>query len=84
MKKGSLSHLAVPGAEIAVRVTPNASRNAVVEAAGQLRVYVTAVPEGGRANDEAARILARALGVAKTALVLVRGQAARDKVFRLN
>ncbi|MGB5560598.1 MAG: DUF167 domain-containing protein [Paracoccaceae bacterium] len=84
MKKGSLSHLAVPGAEIAVRVRPKASRNAVVEAAGQLRVYVTAVPEGGRANDEVARILAQALGVAKTALVLMRGHAARDPVFRLN
>ncbi|MEJ2018868.1 MAG: hypothetical protein P8X51_11425, partial [Maritimibacter sp.] len=29
MKKGELSHLAQPGAEIAVRVTPKASRNAV-------------------------------------------------------
>ena len=84
MKKGSLSHLAVPGAEIAVRVTPKASRDALVEEEGQLRVYVTSVPEGGKANREVARLLAQALGVAKTALVLVRGQTARDKMFRLN
>ena len=84
MKKGALSHLAVPGAEIAVRVTPKASRNAIIEEDGQLRVYVTAVPEYGKANREVARLLAHALGVAKTALVLVRGQTSRDKVFRLD
>lgn len=84
MKKGALSHLATPGAEIAVRVTPKASRNAIVEEDGQLRVYVTTVPEDGKANKEVTRLLAQALGVAKTALVLVRGQTTRDKVFRLD
>ncbi len=83
MKKGSLSHLAKPGAEIAVRVTPNASRNAVTDADGQVQVHVTAVPEDGRANREVVRLLATALGVAKSRLVLVRGQRSRDKVFRL-
>ena len=65
-------------------MTPKASRDALVEEEGQLRVYVTSVPEGGKANREVARLLAQALGVAKTALVLVRGQTARDKMFRLN
>jgi len=83
MTKGCLSYLAVPGAELSVRVTPRASRNAVVEQAGRLLVYVTAVPEDGKANREVARALAQALGVAKTSLVLVRGATSRDKVFRL-
>ncbi len=81
---GELSHLAVEGAEIAVRVTPRASRNRVVEEeGGVLRVYVTVVPEGGKANAAVQKLLAKALGVTKTRLVLIRGETARDKVFRL-
>ncbi len=79
-----LSHLARPGAEIAVRVTPKASRNAVVAEEGAIRVYVTVVPEGGKATAAAAKLLARALGVAKSRLTLLRGETARDKVFRLD
>ena len=78
-----LSHLADPGAEIAVRVTPKASRNAVVQDADQIRVYVTTVPEGGKANAAVQKLLAKALGVPKSRLELVRGQTSRDKVFRI-
>lgn len=79
-----LSHLAVPGTEIAVRVTPNASRGRIVVEDGEIRVYVTVVPEGGKANEAVQRLLAKALAVPKTALSLVRGATARDKVFRLD
>ena len=79
-----LSHLAVPGTEIAVRVTPKASRNAVVVEEGTIRVYVTVVPEGGKATAAVVKLLAKALGVAKTRLVLLRGETSRDKVFRLD
>jgi len=79
-----LSHLAAPGAEIAVRVTPKASRNAVVAEGGVLRVYVTVVPEGGKANAAVVKLLAKALGIAKSRLTLIRGDTARDKVFRVD
>lgn len=79
-----LSHLAQPGARIAVRVTPKASRNAVVLDDGAIRVYVTVVPESGKATAAVTRLLAGALGVAKSRLTLVRGETARDKVFRLD
>lgn len=78
-----LRHLARTGAEVAVRVTPRASRNAVVTDNGMIRVYVTCVPEGGRANAEVQKLMAKALGVAKTRLHLLRGQTARDKIFRI-
>ncbi|MGB8813476.1 MAG: DUF167 domain-containing protein [Paracoccaceae bacterium] len=84
MKTPDLSHLAVSGTDIAVRVTPRASRNAVVvEEGGAIRVYVTCVPEDGKATKAVAALLASAMGVAKTRLVLLRGAVARDKVFRL-
>lgn len=78
-----LSHLSAPGTEIAVRVTPKASRNAIVAEDGAIRVYVTCVPEDGKANAEVQKLLAKALGVARSRLVLVRGATARDKVFRV-
>jgi uncharacterized protein (TIGR00251 family) len=78
-----LSHLAQPGAEIAVRVTPRASRNAVVVDGEMLRVTVTVVPEDGKANAAVIKLLSKALGVAKSRLVLIRGATSRDKVFRV-
>jgi uncharacterized protein len=84
MKKGQLSHLASPGAEIAVRVTPKASKNAVVVAETGLRVSVTTVPEDGKANAAVIKLLASALGVPKSRLTLIRGATSRDKVFRLS
>lgn len=79
-----LTQLAIPGAEIAVRVTPKASRNAVVVEAGVIRVYITVVPEGGKATAAVAKLLAKALWVAKARLILLRGATSRNKVFRVD
>jgi uncharacterized protein YggU (UPF0235/DUF167 family) len=78
-----LHHLAKPGANITVRVTPKASRNRIVQESDTLRVYVTTVPENGKANAVVQKLLAKALGVPKSALTLRRGETARDKVFVL-
>ena len=80
-----LTRLARPGTEISLRVSPRAARDRIVqEEAGVLRVYVTAPPEDGKANKAVQKLLAKAMGVAKSRLVLVRGQTARDKVFRVD
>lgn len=84
MKKGALSHLAMTGAEFSLRVTPKASRNAVEQTPEGLKVWVTTVPEDGKANKAVVKLLADALGVAKSRLTLVRGATSRDKVFRLD
>lgn len=84
MSKASLNHLAVPGAKIALRVTPKASSNRITELDGQIRVYVTTVPENGKANVVVQKLLAKALGVPKSRLLLLSGQTSRDKVFRVD
>lgn len=84
MKKAALAHLAIPGAEIAVRVTPRAARNAVTEGETGLKVSVTTVPEDGKANAAVVKLLAHALGVPKSSLTLTRGATSRDKTFRLD
>ncbi len=80
-----LAHLARTGTRLQVRVTPRASRNAVtLSEDGSIRVQVTTVPEGGKANAEVLRLLAKALGIAKTRLTLLRGASGRDKVFQID
>jgi uncharacterized protein YggU (UPF0235/DUF167 family) len=76
--------LAVSGAEIAVRVTPNAGREQVTLDGARVLIRVTATPEDGKANKAVQKLLAKALGVAPTRLSLLRGASARDKVFRLD
>ena len=78
-----LSHLARPGAEIAVRVTPRASRHSVTLEGTIVAIRVTAVPEDGKANTAVRALLAQALGVRQTRLRLVRGATSRDKAFRI-
>lgn len=79
-----LSRLAQPGATISIRVTPNARRVGVEVVEGQVRVAVSEPPEGGKATEAAREALAKALGVAKTRLTLVRGATSREKTFRLD
>lgn len=85
-KRAELAGLAVTGAEFLVRVIPGASADTVEVApdGSGLRIRVTAVPENGKANAAVKKVLARAPGVAKSRLLLVRGQTGRDKLFRLD
>ena len=78
-----LSHLAQPGTLIEVRVTPRASRNAVLLDDGAIRVTVTTVPEDGKANAAVAALLAAAAGLPKSAGAVVSGPTARLKTVRL-
>ena len=84
MSDPDLSHLARPGTQIALRVTPRAARNRIVTEGDRLRVYVTTVPEDGKANAAVQKLLAKALGIAKSRLTLIRGHSARDKVFQVD
>lgn len=83
MRKGEWSDMAVTGAEFALRVTPRARREEITRDATGLKVAVFAPPEDGKANAAVQALLAQALGVAKSRLVLVRGATSREKVFRL-
>ena len=73
---------------VQVTVTPKASSNRVVkdllpDGTALYRVYVTCVPEDGKANKEVLKLLAKELGVPKSALVILRGQTSRHKIIEL-
>src|SRR5690606_27038410 len=75
------------GVRIAVRLTPKASRNAVVglaataDGGSALKVTVTAVPQDGRANAALIRLLAREWRIAKSDLTIAAGHADRNKTL---
>lgn len=71
------------GSTITVRVTPNASRNALAwnQTRGVLEVKVAAAPREGKANTELLRFLGKAMGVPRTCLRIIRGASTRDKAI---
>ena len=69
---------------VRVRLQPRAARETIAgERAGALVVRVTAPPVDGRANDALRRLVAKAAGVAPSRVAIVRGEAARDKLVRV-
>jgi len=65
---------------ITVRVRPR-SRPGLTLLGDAIVVRVAAAPAGGAATDEARRALARALGVAPSAVTLRMGTRRREKTF---
>ncbi len=68
---------------ISVRVVPRAKQNKVVEEAGRLKVYLTAPPVEGKANEALIEALAEHFGVKKRQVRLVRGEKGRDKTVEI-
>ena len=67
-----------------VRVRPKARFNKVeVSDLGEVRVYVTAAPEAGKANRAVIAAIAGSLGVPKSAVALVHGGTSRDKLLKV-
>lgn len=69
-------------AEFRVRVTPRAAKPRW-EPGDPVRVWVTAPPSEGQANDAVVRLIAGALGVAPSRVSVVRGANSRDKLLRV-
>lgn len=75
---------------LAVRLTPNASRNIVdgIEIAADggtfLKARVTAVPEDGKANKALILLIAETLRLPKSSISIISGETARKKILRID
>ena len=73
-----------------MRAQPGASKDAIEavaeDASGQrhLKVRVTAAPEKGRANAAIEAVLAKALGLPKSAVSVEKGETQRIKIVRIS
>jgi uncharacterized protein len=71
--------------DLAIRVQPRAKRTEVAGERGDAVVIrVNAPPVDGRANEAVCRLIAKRLGVPRTAVRIVRGESARDKLVRID
>jgi uncharacterized protein (TIGR00251 family) len=74
---------------IKLRVTPNAGRDRIegfetlADGSEVLRIRVAAVPDKGKANAAVIALLAKSLGLPKSALTLVAGETARLKTVEV-
>jgi uncharacterized protein (TIGR00251 family) len=76
--------MAEPTTRLRLKVSPGAARTEVTGRQGDAwKVRVAAAPERGRANDALVRLLAERLDVPRSAVSVVSGHAARDKVVEL-
>jgi uncharacterized protein len=67
-----------------VRVIPRSSRSVVVgEQDGVLKVRLTAPPVDGAGNTELVKLIARTLGVSRSAVQIVSGETSRTKRVRV-
>jgi len=71
------------GSALAVRVTPRASKNEIVEVLsdGTVKVHLTAPPVEGKANEALVAFLAEVLDVAPSRIEVVAGASGRDKLI---
>jgi uncharacterized protein (TIGR00251 family) len=73
------------GSALAIRVTPRASRNEIVELLedGTIKVRIAAPPSDNEANETLISFLAEVLGVPKSRLDIVAGVSGRDKLVSI-
>lgn len=88
-ERETLLALIDPQGRLSVRVTPNArSARIVIEPEAtdgpRIKVWVTVPPEDGKANKAVIVLLAKALGLPKSALTVERGDTSRTKVIRVS
>ncbi|MDR0967616.1 MAG: DUF167 domain-containing protein [Rickettsiales bacterium] len=63
-----------------VRITPNARQNKIALP----RIWTTATPSDGAANDAVIKMLAKHFGVPKSKIRIIRGATSRDKVIEID
>ncbi|MBX3046536.1 MAG: YggU family protein [Anaerolineales bacterium] len=73
------------GAALAIRVTPRASRNEIVEILpdNTIKVRLTAPPVDGKANEALIEFLSKVLSVARSRIEIVAGETGRDKLVTI-
>ena len=73
------------GSALAVRFTPRASRNVIVERLddGTIKVRIASPPTDNEANDTLMQFLSEILGVPRSRLDIVAGVTGRDKLISI-
>ncbi|MEX2161936.1 MAG: DUF167 domain-containing protein [Anaerolineales bacterium] len=73
------------GAALAIRVTPRARRDEIVEVLADqtIKVRLTAPPVEGKANEALVEFLAKVLDVPRSKIEIIAGEKGRDKLVSI-
>lgn len=72
-------------ARLRLRISARASRDAIRGwHDGALKISITTAPEKGKANTAILKLLAKALGVSPSTLVIVHGHTSSDKLVEVS
>lgn len=73
------------GTALAIRVTPRARRDEVVEILPDqtVKIRLTAPPVEGKANEALIEFLSKVLGVPRSRIEIIAGQTGRDKLVSI-
>lgn len=77
-----------PPSTLHVKVTPKAKSQRIkkdtrADGSALYKIYVTAAPEDGKANVAVIKLLAKALGIAKSSLSITHGHTSREKIIKI-
>jgi uncharacterized protein (TIGR00251 family) len=71
--------------EIDIKVIPRSSQEKIEpQPNGTLKLWVRAAPTDGQANEAVCKLLSKMLKVPKTAVVIIKGETAREKRVRID
>jgi len=67
-----------------VKIYPNSRQNKISEEENMLKIYVTELPEKGKANQALIRILSKYYHISKTNINIIQGEKNRIKLLQIN
>lgn len=72
------------GVTFAIKVQPRAKKNAITGMlGGSLKIFLTAPPVDGKANEACIEFFAKLLKVPRSSVTIAAGQTSRNKVIRV-
>ena len=69
---------------IKITVTPKSSKSLINVENGHVRVKLQSPPVDGKANEECIRLFAKALGLPKSSIGIVKGEKGRQKIISVD
>ena len=69
------------GVLLKIRISPNASKNQIIQDGDVIKLKVTAQPIENKANKAVVEYLAKLLKVPKTSISIVKGDTSKDKTL---
>ena len=71
------------GVVLQLKISPNASKNAILKDDTGIKIKLTAQPIEGKANKALVEFLSKQLKIPKTSIEILRGETSKDKTLLL-